>query len=204
MVQCKHGTPDQSAYIESISCLRALESDSYLSYPAFAHVVLAIQSKRPELTSNFHVLHFMASFFDNLGFLVTEGKTMSKAVKYFDRCMLALNGCIECSESIKPLKKMKNELREHVSKFTELATLAATAIELKKCATSITEYDDSLRAFGKLFNNFDIFAGIFDLLYYSFATACASDIQMMHDYYTTSCKVRPWYTYDSFKDLLTT
>lgn len=77
-------------YVNAVSTVRALETGAYLSYGAFAHVVLSTQAGTPVLLTD---LDYIASFFDNLGFFIEseseDGQPSMKSVKYFDRCMQA-------------------------------------------------------------------------------------------------------------------
>lgn len=77
-------------YVNAISTVRVLEEGAYISYGAFAHIVLSTQAGN---VVKLDKLDYVASFFDNLGFFIEQqGNAIIKAIKYFDRCMKALDG----------------------------------------------------------------------------------------------------------------
>jgi len=75
-------TRDQ--YLRAVSAVRCMETDAYISYGAFAHVVLVMQAGKKGV--NLTPLEYIASFFDNLGFLCGCKRVDTHAAKYLVRC----------------------------------------------------------------------------------------------------------------------
>lgn len=122
-------------YVNAISAVRVLESDAYYSYGAFAHVVLGMQANGKIAL---HDMDYVASFFDNLGFLCMQRQQQPassninmSALKYLDRCAKALAA----------IEIMKPEL-------IVIAAVAADAMKAKKAnkAFPLNITWDSLRS----------------------------------------------------------
>ena len=92
-------------YVNAVSTVRALEEGAYISYGAFAHVVLSTQAG---MSVDLRPLDYVASFFDNLGFFIeheNDADTL-KLIKYFDRCVRAYRAyaSVTSLRSLQPLQ----------------------------------------------------------------------------------------------------
>ena len=91
MVSSGQNDQNQGQYFRTMSMIRAHETDAYISYGAFAHIVLMMQNGQSDKDLHMTRAMYAASFFDNLGFLLSkqDRQTDASAAKYYYRCVHA-------------------------------------------------------------------------------------------------------------------